>query len=68
MPVSVSKHLQHHNRTIKKIDFAERPICRYCKKPMKIFKTSKPITIVSLSGNYDVQRVAYQCDQALCPG
>ena len=68
MPVSVSKHLQRHNGTTKKIDFAERPICKYCKKPMKIFRTSKPIIIVGLLGNYDVQRVAYRCGQALCPG
>lgn len=68
MPVSVSKYLPRHNGTTKKIDFEERPICKYCKKPMKIFKTSELITVVGLLENYDVQRVSYRCGQALCAG
>jgi len=68
MPLSVSKHLPRHNGTTKRIDFTERPICKYCKKPMKIFSRPKPVIIVGLSENYDVQRVGYRCGQALCPG
>ena len=36
MPISVSKYLPRHKGTTKIIDFDKRPICKYCKKPLKI--------------------------------
>lgn len=68
MPASVSKYLTRHNGTVKTIDFVKRPVCSYCKLPMKIVKTSKPVPIVGLLENYDVSKVYYRCGKALCPG
>lgn len=68
MPTSVSKYFPRHNGTTKIIDFTERPVCKHCKKPMKIVKTSIIGPIVGLLENYDVSRVYYRCGKALCPG
>lgn len=68
MPISVSKYLPRHNGMIKIIDFDERPICRYCKKPIKIVSSSVIGPIVGLTENYDVQKRYYQCGRALCQG
>jgi len=59
MPTSVSKYLPRHNGTTKIIDFTERPVCKHCKKPMKIVKTSIIDPIVGLLENYDVSRVNF---------
>lgn len=56
MPTSISKHFPGHNRTIKIINFTERSVCKYCKKPMKIVKISIIDPIVGLLENYDVSR------------
>ena len=68
MPISVSKYLPRYNGTTKIIDFDERPICGHCKKPMKIVRTYIIGPIVGLSENYHVQKRAYRCGKALCPG
>jgi hypothetical protein len=68
MPTSVSKYLPRHNGTLKIIDFNERPICKYCNKPMKIANTTIVGPIVGLVENYDVQKRYYKCGQALCDG
>ena len=68
MPTSVSKFLPRHNGTLKIIDFNERPICKYCNKPMKIANTVIVGPIVGLTENYDVQKRYYKCGQALCDG
>jgi len=68
MPISVSKYLPRHNGTIKTIDFNERPICKYCKNPMKIVSTSTVGPIVGLTENYNVQKRYYKCGKALCEG
>lgn len=68
MPISVSKYLPRHNGTTKTIDLDERPICRHCKKPMKIATTSIIGPIVGLTENYNVQKRYYQCGKALCKG
>ena len=68
MPISVSKYLPRHNGTTKIIDFDERPICRYCKKPIKIVSSSVIGPIVGLTENYDVQKRYYQCGKVLCQG
>ena len=64
----MSKYLPRHNGTTKIIDFEERPICRYCKKPMKIVRTYIIGPIVGLSENYNVQKRSYKCGKVLCPG
>ena len=68
MPTSVSKYLPRHNGTLIVIDFNERPICKYCNKPMKIANTTITGPIVGLIENYDVQKRYYKCGQALCKG
>lgn len=68
MPPSVSKNLPRFHGTTKVIDFPERPICQYCKKPMRILKSSAPVPVVGLLENYEVVRVYYRCGQALCSG
>ncbi len=68
MPVSVSKYLPRHNGTTKSIELDERPICKYCNKPIKIVSTSIIGPIVGLIENYDVQKRYYQCGRALCKG
>jgi len=68
MPTSVSKYLPRHNGTTKIIDFVDRPICKHCKKPMKIVKTLTIGPIVGLLGNYNVSKVHYRCGKAFCPG
>jgi hypothetical protein len=68
MPISVSKYLPRHNGTTKIIDFDERPICKYCKKPMKIASSSIIGPIVGLNENYNVQKRYYRCGRALCKG
>lgn len=68
MPISVSKYLPRHKGATKTLDFDERPICKYCKNPMKIIKTYIIGPIVGLSENYNVQKRSYRCGKALCPG
>lgn len=68
MPATISRNLMRHNGLIKKIEFDERPICKYCQKPMKIVSTSIIGPIVGLQGNYNVQKHYYRCGRALCPG
>jgi len=68
MPISVSKYLPRHNGTIRTIDFDERPICKYCRNPMKIANTVIIGPIVGLIENYDVQKRYYKCGKALCEG
>lgn len=68
MPISVSKYLPRHNGTTKIIDLDERPICKYCKNPMKIVTTSIVGPIVGLTENYDIQKRYYKCGKALCHG
>lgn len=68
MPVSLSRNLPRYKGTTKSIDFPQRPTCIYCKKPMKIIKTTRPKPMVGLYENYYVQTVYYQCGQALCDG
>lgn len=68
MPVSVTKHLPRHNGTTKIIDLDERPICKYCKKPMKIASSFITGPVIGLAENYNVQKRYYQCGKALCAG
>lgn len=68
MPISLSRSLPRYKGTTKKLDFPERPKCKYCKRSMKIVKTTKPKPMVGLHENYHVQNVYYQCGQALCKG
>ena len=68
MPTSVSKFLPRHNGMIKKISLDERPICKYCKNPIKIVSSTVIGPIVGLTENYDVQKYYYQCGRALCDG
>ena len=68
MTTSVSKYLPRHNGTTKIIGFNERPICRYCKNPIKIVSSMVVGPIVGLTENYDVQKYYYQCGRALCDG
>ena len=68
MPISVSKYLPRHKGTTKTLDFDERPICKYCKKTMKIVRTYVIEPIVGLSENYNVQKRTYRCGKVLCPG
>jgi len=68
MPVSLSRNLPRYKGTTKKLDFPQRPACNYCKKPMKIVKTTRPKPMVGLYENYYVQTVYYQCGQTLCEG
>jgi len=68
MTPSVSKYLPRHNGTTKTIGFDERPICRHCKKPLKIASSMVVGPIVGLTENYNVQKYYYQCGQALCDG
>ena len=68
MPTSVSKYLPRHKGTTKIIDFDKRPICKYCKKPMKIISSPIIGPIVGLTENYNVQKRGYRCGKALCPG
>jgi len=68
MPISVSKYLPRHNGTTKIQDLDERPICKYCKNPMKIVTTSIVGPIVGLTENYDVQKRYYKCGKASCQG
>jgi len=68
MPPSVSKYLPRHNGTRKIVGFNERPICKYCKNPMKIVSSTVVGPIVGLMENYDVQKYYYQCGRALCDG
>lgn len=68
MPVSVSKYLPRNKGTTKLIDLNERPICKYCKNPMKIVSSSIIGPIVGLTENYNVQKRYYQCGKALCDG
>jgi hypothetical protein len=68
MPTSVSKYLPRHNGMTKTVDFVERPVCKYCKNPMKIVKTLIVGPIVGLLENYNVSKVHYRCGKALCLG
>ncbi len=68
MPISVSKYLPRHNGTTKTIGFDERPICMYCKNPLKIVSSTVVGPIVGLTDNYNVQKYYYQCGRALCNG
>ena len=68
MPPSVSKYLPRHNGTRKIVGFNKRPICKYCKNPMKIVSSTVVGPIVGIIENYDVQKYYYQCGRALCDG
>ncbi len=68
MPLSVSKYLPRHNRFLRKIDFDECPICKYCNKPEKIVDTLIVGPIVGLFENYDVHIISYRCRNILCEG
>ena len=68
MSPSVSKYLPRHNGSRKIIGFNERPICEYCKNPMKIVSSTVIGPIVGLTENYDVLKYYYQCGRALCDG
>lgn len=68
MPISLSRNLPRFNGTSITLDFAERPICRHCKKTMRIVSSPKSKLVVGLRENYEVRKVYYQCGQALCPG
>jgi len=68
MPISVAKYLPRHNGTTKIMDFDERPICKYCKKPMKIASSFIIGPVVGLTENYNVQKRYYRCGKALCKG
>jgi len=68
MPLSLSRNLSRYKGATKMIDFPQPPTCYYCKKPMKIIKTTRPKPMVGLYENYYVQTVYYQCGQALCDG
>ena len=68
MPVSLSRNLPRYNGIDITLDFKRRPICKHCKKPMRIISSPKPKLVVGLRENYYVRKVYYQCGQALCPG
>ena len=50
------------------IDFAERPKCQYCGKPMRIVTHGKPVMRIGLYENYETSLVYYRCGQAFCLG
>ncbi|MHA1491793.1 MAG: hypothetical protein ACTSRI_19340 [Promethearchaeota archaeon] len=60
--------MPRHNGTTKIIDLDKRPICKYCKNPIKIVTTSIIGPIVGLTENYNVQKRYYKYGKASCQG